>query len=121
LAEYKRADDWSIEMIGVAALGAWILWSAILIPIAFSVGPQSVGMRLHRLLIGGSFLELVVAVPTHLVVRRRSECCAGMETGMAICFGIAVAFISLGPSVLFLYQRRVRGVTGEGKFWGFER
>jgi hypothetical protein len=51
-------------------------------------------------------LELLVAVPMHVVVRRRNECCAGMQTGFAICVGAAMAIIALGPAVFVLYHRR---------------
>ena len=51
-------------------------------------------------------LEPVIAVPMHLVVRRRTQCCAGYSTGLAICIGVATAFIALGPGVFFLFYRR---------------
>jgi hypothetical protein len=49
---------------------------------------------------GGSILELLVAVPSHIIVRRRGDCCAplgtfcGTATGIAN-FGVLSAFTSL--------------------------
>jgi len=89
----------------------WILWSGIFIWSTFSIDPAGLGMKLHRYLIAGSVLELLVAVPTHIVVRRRSDCCAGMATGIGICIGVVVMFISFGPSVLLLFYRRRKQIT----------
>jgi hypothetical protein len=97
----------------IAAGIVWILWSAIFIWITFGANPAGVGMKLHRFLIAGSVFELLIAVPTHIVVRRRPDCCAGLATGMGICIGVVVMFVSFGPSVLLLFYRRRRQLTGK--------
>jgi hypothetical protein len=97
----------------IAAGIVWILWSGIFIWITFSVDPAGIGMKLHRFLIVGSVLELLVAVPSHIVVRRRTECCAGIATGMGICIGVVIMFLAFGPSVLLLFYRRWRKITGK--------
>ena len=73
--------------------------------------PEVVANKLHRWLLAGSVLELLVAVPTHVVVRRREECCAGMATGLGICIGIGVMIVAFGPSVALLYYRRWKQIT----------
>jgi hypothetical protein len=97
----------------IAAGIIWILWSGIFIWITFSVDPAGIGMKLHRWLIAGSVLELLVAVPTHIVVRRRSDCCAGFATGLGICIGVVIMFVAFGPSILLLYYRRRKQITGK--------
>ena len=57
----------------------------------------------------GSILELLVAVPSHVIVRRRHDCCAPMVTGFGITSGIAIMLISFGPSVLLLFKKRMEG------------
>jgi len=96
----------------IAAGIIWVLWSGIFILITFSVDPAGIGMKLHRWLVAGSVLELLVAVPTHLVVPRRTDCCVGIATGMGICICVAVMFVAFGPSVLLLYCRRHKQITG---------
>ena len=93
----------------------WLAWMAIFVFLAFSLDPISVNSRLYKSLFVGSVLELLIAVPMHLVVRRRTECCAGMVTGMAICVGALVAIAALGPGVLFLYHRRWKETYGDGR------
>ncbi len=105
---YEDKGDFHVALI--VALGVWLFWTLIFIPIALSVEPASLGMKLHRLLIGGSVLELLVAVPTHLVVRRRPYCCAGLATGMGIGIGVAVMVVSFGPAVFLLFYRRRRQI-----------
>src|SRR5258706_780650 len=81
-------------VVGIAAV-SWGLWSLIFWRMSASTDPASVASRLHRWLLAGSVLELLVAVPTHIAVRRRSECCAGIATGMGICAGVAVMLLSV--------------------------
>ena len=61
---------------------------------------------LYKTLVAGSVLELLIAVPMHIVVRRRDECCGGVLTGLGIGIGIVVMVIALGPAVFFLFYRR---------------
>jgi hypothetical protein len=82
---------------------------------AASTDPASIASRLHRWLLAGSVLELLVAVPTHIAVRQRRECCAGIATGLGICAGVAVMLLSFGPSIGFLYYRRWKQVAGRAK------
>jgi hypothetical protein len=112
LGEYWKVDDRTADAILIAAGAVWILWSVILIPVAYSRGPMGLGMKIHRALIAGSVLELLIAVPAHIVVRRRPECCAGIATGLAICVGVGIMLISVGPSVLLLFYRRRSQLLG---------
>jgi len=93
-----------------AALGAgiavWAGWVVLFFRVARRRGPEHVGMRVHAYLIAGSVLELLVAVPAHLIVRRRTECCAGIWTGFGLAMGIVVMVIAFGPAVAFLFVRR---------------
>ena len=113
LCEYFRATDQPAARIVLgASILTWLIWSGVFALVALSGRERSVGMKLHRWLIAGSVLELLVAVPTHVIVRRRQECCAGILTGFGICIGVAIMLVSFGPSVLLLYYRRRKQITG---------
>ena len=100
-------DSWMLLVLIVGtAWTLWVAWTVVFWVLSREYGPESVAPKLHRWLLAGSVLELLVAVPTHVVVRRRGDCCAGIGTGAGICAGIIVMLLAFGPSVAFLYYRR---------------
>jgi len=107
LAEAAQSDIAIYAACGGGAV-AWIAWAIVFWVATRSLDPLSVASRFHHWLIGGSVVELLVAVPCHVIVRRRNDCCGGIMTGTAICLGAMVLFVAFGPSVLMLYWRRSR-------------
>ena len=61
-----------------------------------------------RWLLRGSILELLVAVPSHVIVRRRDDCCAPAGTFWGIATGISLMLLCFGPGVFFLFVERCR-------------
>jgi hypothetical protein len=107
--------DITMWAVFIAAAAVWIAWSVVLILASRRGDPASVGMKLHRRLLAGSVLELLVAVPAHIIVRRRHDCCGGVLTGTGICLGVVVALVSFGPAALLLYHHRRNQITGADK------
>lgn len=83
----------------------WLIWG-IAFYLYFRDATQ-VTSRAISWLLKGSVLELLVAVPCHVWVRRRDECCAPFFTSFGIVTGIAVMLMCFGPSVLFLFKKRL--------------
>jgi hypothetical protein len=101
LDRYLSSTTQSIGVCGVL----WLLWG-ILFYLYFR-NSTNVTTRLISWLLKGSVLELLIAVPCHVIVRRRGDCCATILTSFGIVTGIAVMLLCFGPSVLLLYKKRM--------------
>ena len=91
----------------------WLIWTVVFWRFAKSDDPGSLLKRLTRWLLRGSILELLVAVPSHVIVRRRDDCCAPAGTFWGIATGISVMLLCFGPGVFFLFVERFRAVETE--------
>lgn len=92
-------------VIGAIFVVPWVLWGLIFYRMnRSSTDPVT---RAVAWLFRGSVLELLVAVPSHVIVRRRHDCCAPGLTAFGITSGIAIMLMSFGPSVLLLYKKRI--------------
>ena len=87
---------------------SWILWSILFVRFANSQKPEEFLNRAVRWLLRGSILELLIAIPCHIVVRRRDDCCAPVGTFWGITTGISVMLLCFGPGVYFLFAERFR-------------
>jgi hypothetical protein len=87
-------------------LVSWFVWAFIFRRAAKSDSPDALLKRLTRWLLRGSILELLVAVPSHVIVRRRDDCCAPVGTFWGIATGISVMLLCFGPGVYFLFVER---------------
>lgn len=94
-------------MIGTAII-FWIVWGIIFHRATKSDEPDALVKRLTRWLLRGSILELIIAVPSHVIVRRREDCCAPMGTFWGIATGISVMLLCFGPGVFYLFVERMQ-------------
>jgi len=100
-----KGSDISWGVVGMMAL-TWCLWSLIFVRLGRTQEPADLVSRQCRVLLKGSILELLVAVPTHIVARHRDYCCAGLMTFIGLVTGISVMLFSFGPAVFFLFVAR---------------
>ena len=84
----------------------WLVWAAVFRRYAKSDEPDALLKRITRWLLRGSILELLIAVPSHVIVRRRDDCCAPLGTFWGIVTGISVMLLCFGPGVYFLFVER---------------
>jgi len=100
----ERVADNVLYLLGFWA-ALWAVWGGI-----FYLYLRDASVPVTRLttwLLRGSVLELLVAVPCHVIVRRRGDCSAPAVTGFGIASGIAIMLLSFGPGVLLLYKKRL--------------
>jgi hypothetical protein len=98
--------DFKLPLLFV--LVTWALWAWVFRSFAYATDPRAYLHRLMKWLLRGSILELLVAVPSHIVVRHKDVCCAHGLTAMGIATGLVVILISFGPGLYFLYAQRIR-------------
>jgi hypothetical protein len=94
---------------------SWLAWGVGFHRYSRSDDADALTARTIRFLLRGSILELLVAVPSHVIVRQRGDCCAPAGTFFGIAAGLSVMFLSFGPGILFLYARRFEQLRGEKK------
>lgn len=102
---FTDENIWFLIALGVLIL-SWLVWGAVFYKWGKRSDPGGLINKLCRILFAGSILELLVAVPTHIVARYRNYCCAGFGTFVGITFGLAVMLMSFGPGVFFLFVKR---------------
>jgi hypothetical protein len=100
------------EWVPYSALGlgvaAWCVWALIFFRLSRTTEPEDLVSRQCKWLLKGSILELLIAVPTHIVARCRDYCCAGWMTFIGLTLGMSVMLFSFGPGVFFLFVARWR-------------
>jgi len=84
----------------------WVVWAMVFSRFSKSDDADSLLKRAVRWLLRGSILELLVAVPSHVIVRRRDDCCAPAGTFWGIATGISVMLLCFGPGAFFLFVER---------------
>jgi hypothetical protein len=96
-------DSWAQAFAVCGAL--WVIWGIVFL--LYLRGSSAATDRAMKWLLRGSVLELLIVVPSHVIVRRRDDCCAPVLTSFGIVTGIAIMLLSFGPGVLLLYKKRI--------------
>jgi len=112
-------NDWFMMLSGslTIIMGFWAIWALVFHRFLKSDSSDALLGRITRWLLRGSILELLVAVPSHIIVRRRTDCCAPMGTFWGIALGVSVMLLCFGPGVFFLFAdrfERLRSKSLEG-------
>ncbi|HET7221462.1 MAG TPA: hypothetical protein VFJ02_25575 [Vicinamibacterales bacterium] len=95
-----------VEHVFISLLILWSMWGVVFYAY-YRRRPARMARALNWL-IRGSILELLIAVPAHVIVRRRNDCSAPIVTGFGIITGTAIMLMCLGPGVVALYKRRMQ-------------
>lgn len=96
---------WAVIGLGVAI---WLFWGLVFLRTSRSAEPKAAVLSQCWRLFQGGAIAFLVAVPCHIWVRHRNECCAGFLTFIGLTFGLAVMLLSFGPGIYFLFAERAR-------------
>jgi len=99
---------WEVYVLATVVVGLWSFWAVVFHRLAHARPSADFLSLLCRRLMQGSILELLVAVPCHIVVRCREYCCAGLFTMFGLAMGVSVMLFAFGPAVYFLFVARAR-------------
>jgi hypothetical protein len=84
---------------------AWIAW---LLLFAFMWTAEWLhGFKtLYKLLLAGTWLEILITIPVDVQVRKKTNCWCGEGTFVALVIGSTVALWSFGPGIVLLFLTR---------------
>lgn len=102
---WKGKEGWFAATMLAIWIGAWIIWGGIFYQY-YRDSSNAVSAAVSWLL-RGSVLDLLIAVPVHVVVRQRGDCSAPAVTGFGIVTGLAIMLLCFGPGVLALYKKKL--------------
>lgn len=94
---------WIAVGCGVAS---WAFWTYYFYRATSAALPGDGMLRVRKHLWTGSILELLIAIPTHIIARHRDYCCAGIMTFLGLTCGFAVMLFAFGPALYFLFVAR---------------
>ena len=104
---FGNSDFASWSALILITILLWTIWGLVFYRTTKAKEPQDAAARLTRWLLRGSILELLVAVPSHVIVRNRDLCCASAATFWGIATGLSVMLLCYGPGVFFLFAERI--------------
>ena len=99
------SEGWQLSIFLATIVVIWSIWGVVFY--TFANRASNVVDSAVNWLIKGSVLELLVAVPCHIIVRQRDWCCAQYVSAYGIAAGIAIMLLAFGPSSLLLYKRKL--------------
>jgi hypothetical protein len=110
LLELFTIDDEGITILIFWALivVSWVVWSIVLFTRYKEMDRYAAVKGLISTMLAGSLLELLIAVPSHIIVSRRPGCFVGLFTACGITSGIAVMLWSFGPGIVLMFLRKRR-------------
>jgi hypothetical protein len=102
---------WPVPALLLSFAIPWLVWGILFYRFCHNCSdPISRGLAW---MFRGSVLELLIAVPAHIVMRRRHDCSAPAVNGFGIAAGISIMLLSFGPSVLLLFKKRMEAYAAK--------
>lgn len=104
---------WLASGLAVTWLLTSAAWTAILWRAGSVASPDRVS-RLVRSALQGSALQVVLALPLYVIVRRKESCWCSLLTFWSLCIGLASMLLLCGPGLVLLLTRSHRRLWRQG-------
>jgi len=98
-------DTYQMWMFWILVGVNWIGWSLAFLITYTKHDRYTFARKLLSALFLGSLMELLVTIPSHVIVSRRPGCFVGIATGLGLSSGIAVMLWAFGPGIILLFLR----------------
>jgi len=102
-------------LIMVLIVFSWAIWAMVFYRFGHITDHDSFMEKITGWLIKGSIVELLVAIPCHIIVRHKNECCAHIFTFFGIASGLVIMAFAFGPGIFFLFLKRIRKLQPKTK------
>src|SRR5436190_16525279 len=89
-AVHEHIKGWMTWSALALAAVMWCVWTTFFYRLSRNASATDLISKQCRWLLKGSILELLIAVPTHIVARYRDYCCAGFMTFVGLTLGFSV-------------------------------
>ena len=102
-----QGKDWFVYPFWITIGLSWIVWGIVFFTRYKDTGLYKTLKKLIFTIITGSLIELLIAIPSHLIVTRQGGWLVNLLTACGITGGVAVVLWAFGPGIilLFLYER----------------
>jgi hypothetical protein len=112
LAELFREHNstWFPYFFWVILAVSWAGWAFVFYVHCQRLDRYTTLKRITLWVLGGSLVELLVTVPSHIIVSRRPGCFVGMYTMCGIIAGLCVMLWAFGPGIALLFLRDRRAL-----------
>ncbi len=105
LSELFYFEEFGGILFWVFLITNWLFWSLVFFFGTRRWQRMNVLNRLTGAIAGGSLIELLITVPSHMIVSRRPGCFVGLMTMSGILAGLYVMLFSFGPGIFLLFTR----------------
>lgn len=97
----KELTAWGWALIPLS----WLGWGFGFFVTYRKEDRYGIARKLVLAVLGGSLVELLVSIPSHIIVSKRPGCLVGLLTGIGITGGLAVMLWAFGPGIVLLFLR----------------
>ena len=115
LDELLKLKSFNFPVFFAIIIVSWVFWAIAFFFYTHKSNRFQVLYRLTAAIFAGSWLQLLVTIPSHVVVSRRPGCFLGIQTAAGIAAGLAVMFWAFGPGIILLFLNEKRKAELNGK------